>query len=58
MEQGERSLKLELARRHAATPEKQARIPAPPGPTTSSPLPLVIVFAGALALAYRLLKRR
>jgi len=58
MAQGERSLKLELARRHAATPEERARIPAPPGPTTSSPLPLLLGLAGTLALAYRLLRRR
>ena len=58
MAQGERSLKLELARRHAATPEELARIPAPPGPTTSSPLPLLLGFAGALALAYALRRRR
>jgi len=56
MAQGERSLKLELARRHATTPEELARIPAPPGPTTSSPLPL-LVFAALLALAYALLRR-
>ena len=58
MDQGERSLKLELARRHAATPEELARIPAPPGPTTSSPLPLLLWVAAALALAYALLRRR
>ena len=55
MAQGERSLKLELARRHAATPEQLARIPAPPGPTTAAPL--LLAFA-ALALAYALLRRR
>ncbi len=33
MAKGEESLKLELARRHAATPEERARIPAPPAPT-------------------------
>jgi hypothetical protein len=53
----QRSLKLELARRHAATTEELARIPAPPGPTTSSPLPLLLGFAAALALAYALLRR-
>ncbi len=58
MDQGERSLKLELARRHAATPEELACIPAPPGPTTSSPLPLLLGVAAALALAYALLRRR
>lgn len=33
MARGEESLKLELARRHASSPEEAARIPPPPGPT-------------------------
>jgi hypothetical protein len=33
MKRGEESLKLELARRRASTPEDAARIPPPPGPT-------------------------
>ena len=33
MARGEESLKLELARRHALTPEEAARIPPPPAPT-------------------------
>ncbi len=33
MEKGEQSLKLEIARRHASTPEERASIPPPPGPT-------------------------
>jgi hypothetical protein len=33
MDRGEESLRLELARRHAATAEERARIPAPPPPT-------------------------
>jgi hypothetical protein len=33
MARGEESLKLELARRHASTPEEAARIPPPPAPT-------------------------
>ena len=33
MARGEESLKLEMARRRAASPEDAARIPAPPGPT-------------------------
>ena len=57
MAQGERSLKLELARRHAATPAELARIPAPPGPTMASPLAL-LGLAAVLALAYALLRRR
>ena len=38
MAQGEESLKLELARRHAATQAAAAAVPAPPGPTPNSPL--------------------
>lgn len=33
MARGEESLKLELARRRAATPEARAAVPQPPGPT-------------------------
>ena len=33
MRMGEESLKLELMRRRARTPEERARIPSPPGPT-------------------------
>jgi hypothetical protein len=33
MRMGEESLKLELLRRHAATPEERASIPPPPEPT-------------------------
>lgn len=33
MARGEESLRLELARRHAATPADAVRIPPPPGPT-------------------------
>jgi hypothetical protein len=58
MEQGERSLRLELARRHAGSPEQLARIPRPPGPTTASPLPLLFGLLAAAALAYTLLRRR
>jgi hypothetical protein len=32
MKRGEESLKLELARRRASTPEEAARVPPPPGP--------------------------
>jgi hypothetical protein len=56
MARGEESLKLELARRRARTPEELARIPAPPPPTTTSPLPLLAGTAGALGLAYLLLR--
>ncbi|MDX1437121.1 MAG: hypothetical protein R3335_09935 [Anaerolineales bacterium] len=36
MERGEQSLKLELARRRARSPEELAAVPAPPGPTFRS----------------------
>jgi hypothetical protein len=52
MVKGEESLKLELARRRAPTPEARDRVPAPPGPTTSSSVPLLLCLgAGLLALA-------
>ena len=58
MEQGERSLKLELARRRAGTSEERAAIPAPPGPTAISPLPLLLGAAGTIGLALAILRRR
>jgi hypothetical protein len=54
MAKGEESLKLELARRRAQTPAELARIAPPPPPTTSSSLPLLLGFAGLLALGYML----
>jgi hypothetical protein len=51
MAKGEESLKLELARRHAASEEELARIPPPPGPTTTSSVPLLLGLLGAAALA-------
>jgi|SRR5215467_3014554 len=42
MARGEESLRLELARRHAKTPEERALIPASPKPTTTSPVPLLL----------------
>lgn len=47
MARGEESLRLELARRHARTPEERARVPAPPPATTTSSIPLL----AGLALA-------
>jgi hypothetical protein len=46
MAMGERSLRLELARRHARSPEELARIPPPPPPTSSR---LAVLLAGVLA---------
>ncbi len=64
MAKGEESLKLELARRHTANQEELALIPAPPRPTTSSPVPLLLatttIFAlvgGAFYIVVRLLSR-
>ncbi len=54
MAKGEESLKLELARRRAQTPAELARIAPPPPPTTTSSVPLLLAFAGLLALAYTL----
>jgi len=39
MKKGDESLVLELARRHARTPEERARVPEPPGPTWPSSRP-------------------
>ncbi len=56
MAKGEESLRLELARRRARTTEERARIPEPPGPTSTSPLPILLVgaaiLAGAATLVY------
>ena len=63
MATGEESLRLELARRAAATAEARALVPPPPPPTTSSPLALLAAAAvcslGAIAVvagARRLLR--
>jgi hypothetical protein len=58
MARGEESLRLELARRHAATPEDRAAIPAPPGPTTTSSLPLLVGLASGLLLFYGIRRMR
>jgi hypothetical protein len=55
MEKGEQSLRLELARRRAATPEERARIPAPPGPSTTSPLPLLLGTLGIIGMCVGLI---
>lgn len=57
MAQGERSLRLELARRRASSDEERARIPPPPAPTTTSSLPLLAGLAALVALI-ALLRRR
>ncbi len=60
MAKGEESLRLELARRHAATAEQRALIPAPPQPTTSSIVPLLLgttAVVGALGGLFYLFQR-
>jgi hypothetical protein len=42
MTKGEESLRLELVRRHAATPEEARRVPQPPPPTWPTPRPVEI----------------
>jgi hypothetical protein len=49
MARGEESLRLELARRHASTPEEREQLPPPPGPTTTSPAPLLLLSAAVIA---------
>jgi hypothetical protein len=51
MRMGEQSLRLELQRRRARTPEEAARVPAPPGPTPTAPWLVVGAALGAAALA-------
>ena len=62
MQQGLESLQIELARRHAHTPEERALIPLPLARTTTSPLPLALgaltTFAGALLVARQLSRTR
>jgi hypothetical protein len=43
MAQGEKSLKLELARRHAKNDHERAAIPAPPPATSTSTAPLAVL---------------
>jgi hypothetical protein len=61
MRRGEESLKLELARRRAKA-GGQADLAAPPGPTLTSPWPLLVgavaVLLGAVALAGALTRSR
>jgi hypothetical protein len=49
MARGEESLRLELARRRAASAAERAAVASPPGPTTDSPWPLV---AGGLVAGF------
>lgn len=51
MQKGYESLKLELLRRHASSPEARALIPPPPARTTTSPVPLMLGALGTIASA-------
>jgi hypothetical protein len=55
MAKGLESLRLELARRHAATAEERSRVPAPPRPTPTSPLPLIAGITLVIALIARVI---
>jgi hypothetical protein len=55
MAKGEESLLLELARRRAPTLAERERIPPPPGPTTTSTLPLLLGALGVLCALYYLI---
>jgi hypothetical protein len=56
MAQGEKSLRLELARRRATTEAERARIPPPPAPATSS-VPLLGTLALLAGLGYLITRR-
>jgi hypothetical protein len=56
MARGEQSLKLELARRHALSQAERDLIPLPPGPTTASPVPLLLGGTAAALLLARVLR--
>lgn len=58
MRTGEESLRLELARRRTQNPIERSRIPAPPGPTPSSPIPLLLMSATVLLVIWALLRPR
>ena len=49
MAQGEESLELELARRHASSTEERALVPAPPGPTSVAPGAVLVAAAAMIA---------
>ena len=57
MRQGEESLKLELARRHAKTDQERAAIPAPPPATSTSTAPLAVLRSSFGFMGYLLSQR-
>lgn len=54
MKKGEQSLKLEIARRHANTPQESATIPDPPGPVRGLPVLILTAVILILALLWRI----
>jgi hypothetical protein len=58
MAMGERSLLLELARRHARSGVERALLPAPPGPTRWWPGPALLLAGAAVMVGYVLLRQR
>ena len=54
MAQGEKSLKLELARRHAASPAERALVPAPPPPMKVRPELVIVGLLGTAAVLWLL----
>jgi len=52
MAQGEKSLKLELVRRHAGSPAERALVPAPPGPSNVRPAVVIVGLLGAAAVLW------
>jgi hypothetical protein len=58
MARGEESLRLELQRRHAATPEELARIPPPPGVSSSAPVAALAGVALLVIVALAIRRQR
>lgn len=54
MDKGEESLRLELMRRNAKSDKELKRIPPPPGPTTTSPIPLIVGLIAAFVILSKL----
>lgn len=50
MAKGEKSLRLEIARRHAVTQAERALVPPPPASTTTSTIPLMLGMIGGITL--------
>jgi len=57
MRQGEESLRLELARRHAKTDQERAEIPAPPPATNTSTAPLAVLRSSLGFMGYLVSRR-